>query len=69
MKKSEALEYIRSKKGYVPYVGLFDIFEEDDEIPQELINVSTKEETIPSTYIMGSPSLIAKIEKMLQTAN
>lgn len=66
MKKSEALEYIRSKKGYVPYIGLFRIFEDGDEIPQELINLSIKDETIASTHIMGSPILIEKFEMILQ---
>lgn len=39
MKKQEAINYIRKKMGFVPYVGLFDIYSDDDNIPQELIDV------------------------------
>lgn len=38
--KKEALNYIRLCKGYVPYIGIFDIYNDEDEIPQYLIELS-----------------------------
>lgn len=37
MKKKEALNYIILHKGYIPYIGIFEIYKDEDEIPQELI--------------------------------
>ena len=40
MNKQQAFEYIRKKIGFVPYVGVFDIFNETEDIPSELIQLS-----------------------------
>jgi len=42
MKKQEALNHIRNIKGYIPYVDIFSLYNNDDEIPDELINISVK---------------------------
>ena len=38
MKKKDALAYIKSEKGFIPYVGIFEIYGDDDDVPKELIN-------------------------------
>jgi hypothetical protein len=52
MKKSEALNYIRLCKGYVPYITIFDIFNDTEEIPQELIDLSIKEDKTRGNFII-----------------
>ena len=42
MKKKEAMNFIRKQKGYIPYISLFELYGDDDEIPQELINIECK---------------------------
>lgn len=42
MKKADALAYIRLHKGYVPYIGIFEIYNDEDEISKELIELSIK---------------------------
>jgi len=65
MKKKEALDYIREKKGYVPYIQIFDIYGEDDDIPQELIDLECKED--PNTahnFIICSGKLADELNKI-----
>jgi hypothetical protein len=38
MKKQEAIEYIRSQVGFVPSIMIFEIYKDDDDIDQNLIN-------------------------------
>lgn len=52
MKKNEALKFITEKKGYVPYITLFEIYGEDDEIPQGLIDLEVKEDRTPCNFMI-----------------
>jgi len=49
MKKQEALAYIRREKGYVLYIMMFDIYEDVDIIPEELIRMSIKPDVAPGS--------------------
>jgi len=40
MKKQKALNHIKSLMGYVPHSKIFEVFNDEDEIPQELIELS-----------------------------
>ena len=40
MNKVEALKYIKEKQGFIPYVALFEIYKDEDDIPQHLIELS-----------------------------
>ena len=51
MKKKEAMKFIREQKGYIPYVALFELYNDDDEIPQELIDLECKKDE-PKGYFM-----------------
>jgi len=57
MKKIEALNYIRLHKGYVPYIEIFDIYNDEDEIPQELIDLSIREDKPRGNFIICSAEL------------
>ncbi len=52
MKKKEAMNYIRERKGYIPYVALFEIYSDDDEIPQMLIDLECSEDKQREQYVM-----------------
>ena len=64
MKKQEALNYIREKRGFVPYVALFEIFEDNDEIPQALIDAECREDKPQGNFIIGSAKLVEYINKL-----
>jgi hypothetical protein len=64
MKKIEALNYIRLHKGYIPYIGIFDIYNDEDEIPQELIDLSIKEHTPKDNFIICSTELANQLKKL-----
>lgn len=66
MFKKEALEYIKSKKGYVPYSSIFEIFEDTDQIPQELIEISIKEDSPKGAYLIGGIELIKQFQKLIK---
>ena len=57
MKKNEALNYIRLHKGYVPYVAIFELFNDNDEIPQHFIDLSVKEDKPKKIQIFISKSI------------
>lgn len=64
MKKTEALNYIILHKGYVPYIGIFDIFNDDDEIPQELIDLSIKSDGPVKNYIICGAELAEQLKNL-----
>jgi len=45
MNKKEALKLIKEKKGYIPFVQIFEIYSDTDEIPQYLIDMECNEES------------------------
>ena len=62
MRKIEALNYIRKHKGYVPYIGIFEIYNDNDEIPQGLIDLSIKESKTKENLIVCSEKTAKLIE-------
>ena len=54
MKKKEELNNIREKKRYVPYVGLFDLWDDEDEIPENLITLSCEEDRGSGDFMVCS---------------
>ena len=64
MKKIEALNYIRLHKGYVPYIGIFEIYNDEDEIPQEIIDLSIKEDKPRENFIICSPELAEQLKNV-----
>ena len=52
MKKQEALNFIRQVKGFIPYITLFEIYNDNDEIPIELIELECKKEDYPRNNFM-----------------
>jgi len=55
MKKQEALNYIREKVGYVPYIMFFEIYDDEDEIPEGVIKLSCNPpKSNTNTIICGS---------------
>ena len=57
MNKKEALNYIRKKRGFIPYVTIFEIYSDDDEIPKEFIDMSCEEIKPNGNFIICSPQL------------
>ena len=64
MKKKEALNYIKSHKGYIPYIGIFEIYNDEDEIPQELINLSIKEDKPKGDFMICSAELSEQLKNL-----
>ena len=64
MKKKEAMNFIRKQKGYIPYISLFELYGDDDEIPQELINIECKKELLKSNFMICSAELAEQINKL-----
>jgi hypothetical protein len=64
MKKIEALNFIRLHKGYVPYIGIFEIYNDEDEIPQELIDLSIKEDKPEENFIVCSAELAEQLKNL-----
>jgi hypothetical protein len=64
MKKIEALNYIRLHKGYVPYIRIFEIYNDEDEIPQELIDLSIKEDKTRENFIICSAELAEQLKNL-----
>lgn len=68
MNKAQAFEFIRNQMGYVPYVAMFDIFNDTEEIPQNLIDMSVqKYEAAGQTLIVGSVAARDLIMDALKT--
>lgn len=64
MKKIEALNYIRLHKDYVPYIGIFEIYNDEDKIPQELIDLSIKEDKAKENFIICSAELAKQLKNL-----
>ena len=64
MKKQSALAYIRMKRRFVPYSNLFDIYTDDDIIPDELIIISCTVEPESSRVIMCGTHLATALNKL-----
>lgn len=64
MKKIEALNYIKLHKGYIPYIGIFDIYNDEDVIPQELINLSIQNDKPRNNFMICSAHLAQELKKL-----
>lgn len=64
MKKKKALNYIRLNKGFVPYIGMFEIYNDEDEIPQELIDLSIKEDEPRGNFMICSAELAEQLKNL-----
>lgn len=64
MKKKEALNYIRLNKGYVSYIGIFETYNDEDEIPQELIDLSIKEDKPRANFMICSAELAEQLKNL-----
>jgi hypothetical protein len=64
MKKTEALNYIRLHKGYVPYIGVFEVYNDEDEIPQELIDLSILADKPKEDFIICSAELAEQLKNL-----
>lgn len=64
MKKKEALNFIRELKGYVPYVAFFEIYNDDDEIPQEIINLECKKYLPIGNFMICSEELSEQLKNL-----
>jgi len=64
MKKQEALNHIRKHKGFVPYVIMFDLYKDDDEIPTELIDLFCADEP-DRNFIICSPQLAEALNTII----
>ena len=62
MKKQEAFNYIRLCKGYVPYISCFEIYNDQDEIPQELIDLSINEHKPSGDFMICSAELAEQLK-------
>lgn len=62
MNKKEAFKLIRQQKGYIPYVQIFDLFVDNEEIPQELITISMQKEQANGEIIL-TPKLAELLKK------
>lgn len=69
MKKKEALDYIKLKKGYVPYIDIFKIYNENDVIPKELIDLSAKKNKQKCMVLTLSPEFAELFKKKLKASN
>jgi hypothetical protein len=65
MKKSEALNYIRLQKGYVPYIITFDIYNDEEEIPQEFIDLFLGEDKPKDIAIFVGEALAEELKKLI----
>lgn len=65
MKKKEAFEHIRQHKGFVPYVDLFDLYDDEEEIPQFLIDISLKEDKPNGCFFIGNRDSVEITKKQI----
>lgn len=66
MKKQEALEFIKNRKGFVEWAMLYDIYDDDDEIPQGLINMQFKESKPRQDVLYCSPFIAEQLNELLK---
>jgi len=65
MKKKEIQEHIRKGMGYIPCVMLFDLYEDDDKIPQEFIEMLLKPRSSSfGEFMICSASLAEQLKKL-----
>jgi hypothetical protein len=64
MKKKEALNYIKLHKGYIPYINIFEIYDDEHKIPQELINMSIKKDKPIGNFIICSAELAKQFKNL-----
>jgi hypothetical protein len=64
MNKKESIKYIRKHNGYVPYISLFEIYNDDEEIPQELIDIECKEDKPSGSFIICSAKLAKQFKNI-----
>ena len=62
MKKKEAMELIRKRRGFVPYVAMFETYCDDDEIPAELIERECVRDRPNADFIVCGAALAAKLK-------
>lgn len=65
MKKKEALDYIKLHIGYIPYSMIFETFNDEDEIPQRLIDICIKGYEPESNFMICSAELAEELKKIL----
>jgi hypothetical protein len=68
MKKEEAKKYIREKRRFVPYIQLFDIYSDDEDIPMnEIESLFLQEEKSygRSNYIICSAPVAEQLNVIL----
>lgn len=63
MNKQEAFEYLRNKYGYVPYVIAFDLFDEEEEIPEYMLQ--EPKSTSNADFIICSPEVANELDKVI----
>lgn len=51
-------------KGFVPYIGMFEIYNDEDEIPQELIDLSIKEDKPSDNFMICSAELAEQLKNL-----
>lgn len=62
MRKKEAMEFIRGQKGYIPYVTLFELYNDDEEIPQRLINIECKKDEPNENFMIVGGGLYEQLK-------
>ena len=64
MKKQEALKYIKEQRGFVPYISMFELWNDEDSIPQELIDLSCKPEKLKNNWIICNAKVAEELNKI-----
>lgn len=64
MKKQEVIEYIRKEKSFVPFISLFDLYENNDDIPQEFINMVKADYKPNGNFMVCSAELAEQLNNM-----
>ena len=64
MKKKEALKYIRKEMEYVPYIGIFELYDDEDHIPEDLITLSCREIKEKDDFIICSSKFARFLNKL-----
>lgn len=65
MKKQEALKLIKEKIGFIPYREIFEIYSDEDEIPQESIDKECEPIKSPESFLYCSSKIAVEINKVL----
>ena len=64
MKKAEAIKFIRQQRGFVPYIGIFDVFGNNDEIPQAFIDLECKRGESKPQILVCSAAVTEQLNKL-----